>query len=186
MANLVSDCRVNNDSTAQRICGITSLDISRGMFLKVSAFNGNDLLMIHQLRIKVIHIVAPLVLALSGLLLTFVGAVRMHRPIKSLCLQTYVKEPGTRLEDDVDMLNEIRGIGTVTLFGGLTILAGIVFPGFKPTSFGVAVVIFLGFAVGRALSMALDGKPNSDLVKGTIAEVVLSALNIVCLVTLLT
>lgn len=126
------------------------------------------------------------VLALSGLLLTYAGAVRLYRPIKSLCLQTYVKQPGIQLEDDVDLLSEMRGIGSVTLFAGLTILAGIALPDLRPTSFGVAIVIFLGFAVGRALSMALDGKPNKDLVGGTITEVVFSALNIACLVALLT
>ncbi len=49
-------------------------------------------------------------------------------------------------------------------------------------SFVVATLILLGFAIGRLLSIGLDGKPNKLIVQGLISELVLGAANIFCLV----
>ena len=49
------------------------------------------------------------------------------------------------------------------------------------TSFVVAILIFIGFAIGRLLSSSLDGKPNKLIVRGLIFELVLGAANIFCL-----
>ena len=128
------------------------------------------------------EIFKTVVLSLSGIMLFFVGTIRLFKPIKSYCLETYLKNSRIRLEDDADMLNEMRGVGTVTLFGGIVILLGIVMPQFRITSFVVAIVIFLGFAIGRSLSMGLDGKPNKQLVQGLIYELIFSAVNIIGLI----
>ena len=45
------------------------------------------------------------------------------------------------------------------------------------SSFVVATVVFLGFAIGRSLSMALGGRPNELLIRGLASELVLGALN---------
>jgi len=122
------------------------------------------------------------ILGLSGVLLAGAGGNRLVRPSASFCLQHYLKQPGIKLSADVDMLSEMRGEGAFTLFAGLTILAGTLMPALRPTSFGVGVVIFGGFALGRAISMAADGRPNKDLVVGTITEVVFGSLHAGCLV----
>ncbi|TPV97327.1 MAG: DUF4345 domain-containing protein [Myxococcales bacterium FL481] len=93
--------------------------------------------------------------------------------------------PGIKLADDVDMLSEMRGMGTYTLLAGLLALAGAVVPQLRTLSFGVAVVIFVGYAVGRITSRFVDGKPGPDTVSGTVAESVLGALNLVGLVVAL-
>ncbi len=126
------------------------------------------------------------VLALSGLLLTFAGSVRLFRPIKSLCLTDFSEKHGDGPEKDADIFSEMRGAGTFTLLSGLTILAGTVLPGVRPTSFAVGIVIFLGYAVGRSASMAIDGKPSDATVKGLLSEVLFAVLHIVCFVLLLT
>ncbi len=46
------------------------------------------------------------------------------------------------------------------------------------TSFVIATLIFIGFAIGRLLSISLDGKPNKLLIQGLIFELVLGTLNI--------
>ena len=56
---------------------------------------------------------------LSGLLLLFVGIMRLSNPQK-----TYLKNSGIKLEDDVNLLNEMRGVSAVMLFGGVIILLG--------------------------------------------------------------
>jgi len=115
-------------------------------------------------------------LSLSGLLLLFVGAMRLSNPIK-----TYLKNSGIKIENEVNLLNEVRGISSVQLFGGIIILLGIIVPKLTIISFAVATLIFLGFAIGRLLSIAIDGKPNKLIIQGLIFELVLGSANIFCL-----
>ncbi len=120
------------------------------------------------------------VLSLSGLMLIFVGAMRLSNPIK-----TYLKNSGIKLENDVNLLNEMRGVSSTMLFGGIIILLGTVIPKLAITSFIIATLIFVGFAIGRALGISLDGKPNKQIIQGLIFELVLGTLNIFCLVSTL-
>ncbi|MGH1365999.1 MAG: DUF4345 family protein [Calditrichia bacterium] len=125
------------------------------------------------------------VLFLSGLMLSFAGMMRLITPIKAYFVKTYLENSGIKLEDDVDMLNEIRGVSAVLVLGGIIILLGTIIPEIRLTSFIVAVLIFLGFAIGRSLSLGLDGKPNQELVQGTTAEIIFSVVNVFCLVHML-
>ena len=115
---------------------------------------------------------------LSGLLLFFVGTMRLSNPIK-----TYLKNSGIKLEKEVNLLNEMRGVSSVMMCGGIIILLGIFIPQLTFASFVVAALILLGFAIGRLLSIRLDGKPNKLIVQGLISEIVLGAANIFCLIT---
>ncbi|MEL6624388.1 MAG: DUF4345 domain-containing protein [Bacteroidota bacterium] len=114
------------------------------------------------------------ILALSGLMLLFVGIMRLTNPIK-----TYAKNSGINLTKDVDLLNEIRGISAVMLCGGIIILLGIFLPSLRLTSQIVAILIFLGFVIGRLLSMRIDGKPNKQIGQGILFELFFSLTNIV-------
>jgi len=126
---------------------------------------------------EIINIVT---LSISGLLLLTVGTLRISNPIKN-----YSKNSGIKLENEVNLLNEVRGVSSVMLFGGIIILLGTIVPELTITSFVVAILILLGFAIGRLLSIGLDGKPNKLIAKGLISELVLGAANIFCLVTTL-
>lgn len=119
-------------------------------------------------------------LILSGLLLLFIGAMRLINPIK-----TYFNNSGIKLEEDASLLNEMRGVSGVMLFGGVLILLGIIIPKLTFTSFIVSILIFCGFAIGRILSLSFDGKPNKLIIQGLVSELVLTALNIICLVSIL-
>lgn len=125
-------------------------------------------------------IIEIVILSLSGLLLLFVGAMRLSNPIN-----TYLKSSGIQLENDVNLLNEMRGISAVMLMGGVLILLGTFITQLTFTSFVVAILIFLGFAIGRLLSMRVDGQPNKQLIQGLIFELIFGALNIFCLVNTL-
>ncbi len=115
-------------------------------------------------------------LSLSGLMLLFVGATRLSNPIKA-----YLKGSGIKLENNVDLLNEVRGVSAVMLLGGIIILLGTVIPELTTTSFTVATLLFIGFAIGRILSITVDGKPNKQIIQGIIFELIFGALNISCL-----
>ena len=112
-------------------------------------------------------------LSISGLLLLTIGTLRLSNPIK-----TYLNNSGIKLENEVNLLNEVRGVSSVMLCGGIIILLGAVITKLTLTSFVVAILIFIGFAIGRLLSMSLDGKPNKLLIQGLIFELVLGVLNI--------
>ena len=117
------------------------------------------------------------ILALSGLMLLMVGGLRLSNPIKN-----YSKNSGIQIDNDVNLLNEVRGTSALMLIGGLIILSGIFIPKLMVSSFVVATLIFIGFAIGRLLSMGLDGRPNKLLVQGLVFELVLGGLNIFGLV----
>lgn len=119
-----------------------------------------------------------ILLAISGLLLFFVGMMRLINPIK-----TYSKNSGITIDDNVDLLNEVRGVSAVQLIAGVIILLGIFIPEWTRASFFVGSLIFIGFAIGRLLSMGMDGKPNKQIVQGLIFELVLGSLNSYVLLT---
>jgi hypothetical protein len=123
------------------------------------------------------EIIKIVILSLSSLMLLFVGAMRLSNPIK-----TYLKNSGIKLENDVNLLNEMRGLSAVMLCGGILVSLGIIIPGLTLTSFVVASLIFLGFATGRFVSIAVDGKPNKQIIQGIGFELVLGAANIFGLV----
>ncbi|MDC8003897.1 DUF4345 family protein [Aureisphaera galaxeae] len=114
-----------------------------------------------------------IILSLSSLLLVFVGISRLSNPIK-----TYLKSSGIRLENDVNLLNEMRGVSVVMLCGGILTALGAMFSIFSFTSHVIAALIFLGFALGRIISMTADGKPNKQITQGIAFEVVLGAANV--------
>jgi len=121
-------------------------------------------------------IINTITLSLSGLLLFFVGIMRISNPIKN-----YAKNSGIQLQNEVNLLNEIRGTSSVMLFGGAIILLGTIIPSLTTSSFVVATLLFIGFAIGRILSMNLDGKPNKKIIQGLGSELVLGAANAFCL-----
>jgi len=118
--------------------------------------------------------------SLSALLLIMVGTLRISNPIKN-----YAKNSGITLTNNVDLLNELRGTSAVMLFGGIILLFGIFSQEITMASFVVGTLIFLGFALGRIISMSVDGKPNKQIIQGLIFELVLGALNAICLINAL-
>ncbi len=119
------------------------------------------------------------ILVLSGLLLTFVGVMRLSNPI-----QTYLKNSGITLSKDTDLLNEMRGVSAVMLCGGILILLGTFIDQLTYTSFLIATLLFLGFALGRVISLSADGKPNKQIMQGLGFELVLGVANLVCILVL--
>ncbi len=128
---------------------------------------------LRQLREEIVEIFNMVVLSLSGLLLLSIGALRLSNPIGN-----YSKNSGIKIENEVNLLNEVRGTSSLMFFGGATILSGIIVPQLTFASFVVATLIFFGFAFGRLLSVRLDGRPNKLIIQGLIFELVLGSLNI--------
>ena len=126
------------------------------------------------------EIIKIVTLSISSLLLLYGGISRISNPIK-----IYLKNSGIKLENEVNVLSEARGVSSVMLFSGIIMLLGTIVPELTITSFVVATLILLGFAFGRLLSITLDGKPNKLLIQGLIVEIVLGVANVFCLVNTL-
>ena len=118
------------------------------------------------------EIINVVILSLSSLLLLLVGATRLINPINA-----YSKNSGITLERNVNLLNEIRGVSSLMLIGGIIISLGVFFDNLTQISFVVATLIFLGFIVGRVLSVIVDGKPNQKIIQGIFFELVLGFAN---------
>ncbi|MEX0288053.1 MAG: DUF4345 domain-containing protein [Flavobacteriaceae bacterium] len=121
------------------------------------------------------------ILSLSGLMLLFVGIMRLSNPIK-----TYLKNSGITLAKDTDLLNEIRGVSALMLLGGIIVLLGIIISELTLSSFVIGALIFLGFFLGRLLSISVDGKPNVKILQGILFELVLGAANLFGVLSILT
>ncbi|MDY8135396.1 DUF4345 domain-containing protein [Aquimarina sp. 2201CG5-10] len=126
------------------------------------------------------EIIKIVILALSSLMLIFVGIMRLSNPIK-----TYLNNSGIKLENDASLLNEMRGVSAVMLCAGIIILLGIFIEKLTFTSHSVASLIFVGFATGRLISLKVDGKPSKQITQGILFEVVLGMANVFCLINIL-
>jgi len=81
------------------------------------------------------------VLSISGLMLfTLAGLLRLINPIKN-----YWKNSEIKIENEVNMLSEVRGMSTLMLLGGIVILLGTIIPELTLTSFIVAILLFGGY-----------------------------------------
>ena len=58
------------------------------------------------------EIIKIVILSLSALLLLFVGSSRLSKPIK-----TYQKNSGIKIDNEVNLLNEMRGVSALMLCG---------------------------------------------------------------------
>ncbi|GAA3653634.1 DUF4345 domain-containing protein [Flavivirga jejuensis] len=123
------------------------------------------------------EIIKIAILSLSALMLVFVGVMRLSNPIK-----TYLKSSGIRLENDASLLNEMRGVSAVMLSAGIIIALGIFIEKLTFTSHFVASLIFVGFAIGRLISLKADGKPSKQITQGILFELVLGTANVFCLI----
>ncbi len=126
------------------------------------------------------EIIRIVVLSLSALMLVFVGVMRLSNPIK-----TYLKSSGIKLENDASLLNEMRGVAAVMLFAGIIVSLGTFIEKLTFNSHLVAALIFIGFAIGRLISLKVDGKPNKQITQGILFEIILGVANTFCLIDVL-
>lgn len=125
------------------------------------------------------------VLVLSGLALFYASSSRLINPAAAVFLQTFFENSVNSLATDVDLVNEIRGVGAVMLLGGIVAIWGAVRADFRQTAFVVTAVIFGGVILGRSISLLIDGVPNANLMRAAVIEAVLAALNVFSLAHIL-
>lgn len=82
---------------------------------------------------------------------------------------------GIEVAGNPGLASELRGTGVVMLLLGLCIAAGAVWTRWAFPSAVVALVVSLGYAVGRGLSAIADGVPSPALIGAAVVELLLAA-----------
>ena len=83
---------------------------------------------------------------------------------------------GIILGADPNLLSELRAPGANLSALGMVILAGAFHQGMQCISAFLGATVFLAYAFGRIVSMALDGMPSSGLIQATLIELVIGGL----------
>lgn len=120
--------------------------------------------------------VLKVVLFLAGLLIFVVGCATLFFPVE------FSAKHGVNLSDDVNLFNDIRGLGGLMLASGLIILSGAFIKTMTFTSAVVGSVMYLTFAMARAVSIVLDGVPAEGLIKATVVETVVGLMVLAVLI----
>lgn len=109
-------------------------------------------------------------LGITGLAALGIGLVIVTAPASFYA--TY----GIILGSDPNLLSELRAPGANLAALGLIILAGAFRQGMHHLAAFLGATVFLAYAFGRIVSMALDGIPSSGLVQATLIELVIGGL----------
>jgi hypothetical protein len=131
--------------------------------------NSNYSRMAKSKLVKALLIVA----GLSGIA---VGGALLVAPV------AFEASAGIRLEENVNMLSEVRAPGGALLAGGVLILLGAFIASLTYTSVLLASLFFLSYGLSRILSIVVDGIPTTSLVMATIAEIIIGILSISILI----
>jgi hypothetical protein len=115
-------------------------------------------------------------LIVAGLSGIAIGGALLFQPV------AFEASAGIHLEENVNLLSEVRAPGGALLAGGVLILLGAFIPTMTYTSVLLATLFFLSYGLSRILSMIVDGIPTTSLVMATVAEVVIGILCIAVLV----
>lgn len=83
---------------------------------------------------------------------------------------------GIRIDPAPDLRNELRAPGANLAALGALIFVGAVRSNWTRASALLGTTVFLAFAFGRAVSMALDGPPSDGLIHAFAIEVLVGAL----------
>jgi hypothetical protein len=112
-------------------------------------------------------------LGLAGLMFLMIGVMILFNLFESKMNQ------GVDIGTEINMLNDVRGLGGLFIRLGITVLAGIFLSRLRFTSIILAIVVMLSFGVGRAISVMMDGIPADGLVKTTVAEFAIALIGLV-------
>lgn len=72
----------------------------------------------------------------------------------------------------------MRGVSAIMFSAGIIIALGLFIEKLSFTSHFIASLIFVGFAVGRLISLKVDGKPSKQITQGILFELVLGIANV--------
>ena len=110
------------------------------------------------------------ILFLSGLIGVAVGGAILFVPVP------FYATTGIELGGNINLLNEIRAPGGSLLASGILVMLGAFVDKLAYTSTVVAALAYLSYGLSRILSMAVDGKPATELILVAVLEIIIGLL----------
>ena len=110
-----------------------------------------------------------IVLGLAGVLALLVGLSILSDPVAFYSDYQAVSFNSS-------WLNELRASGSYLIASGLLIMAGVFFERVQWLSLSVGVSLYLSFALGRLLSVIVDGLPGETLMAAAAVELLVGLL----------
>lgn len=111
-------------------------------------------------------------LFLFGIIAIVIGGALLLFPVE------FESSSGIILDQDVNLLSEMRAYGGMLLFGGIIILLGAFMEKLMHVSIGVSCFLYLSIGLSRLFGMLLDGMPAHALVLATILELVIGGISL--------
>lgn len=109
-------------------------------------------------------------LGIAGITAFSIGSFILFAP------QAFYAGYGIAIANDANMLSELRAPGAGLAALGMIMLAGIMRPQATPFSVMAALVVYLGFPVGRIVGLIADGVPGGSVLGALAIELVIAGL----------
>ena len=113
------------------------------------------------------HGIIRALLGINGVVLAGIGVMLISDPHAMFALN------GVTLSPDPNLLSELRAPGGALALGGGFVLASAALGLWTRAASGVSALILLGWALGRLVSIPLDGMPDAGLLAAFGIELVL-------------
>ncbi|WP_375549990.1 DUF4345 family protein [Oceanicaulis alexandrii] len=113
------------------------------------------------------HGIIRALLGINGVVLTGIGVMLVSDPHAMFALN------GVTLSPDPNLLSELRAPGGALALGGGFVLASAALGLWMRAASGLSALLLLGWALGRLVSIPLDGMPDAGLLTAFGIELVL-------------
>ncbi len=121
-------------------------------------------------------IVLKIILGIGSAMFLLAGSFATFNPIG------YVARNGADIGGELTLINDYRGSGAILIGAAIIMLLGIIHERMRFTSSVVMSVLFTTFALGRIISIVIDGLPTENLIKATVVESVVGLIAIFALI----
>lgn len=115
-------------------------------------------------------------LFISGLILTGIGGLTSFSPI------LIKAKVGIDVAGNINSLNDIRSFGMLLLATASLFFLGSFKSSLRKSAIISSFLLFLSLGLGRILSIALDGMPSIEMIKGTGLEIFLGVVGLIILI----
>lgn len=111
-------------------------------------------------------------LVVSGITGIGIGGALLFAPV------AFEASAGIQLEQNNNLLSELRAPGGTLLVAGVLIMLGAFNSRMTFNSTLLSSLFYLSYGASRVFSMLIDGMPNESLVIATIVEIVIGSLSL--------
>ncbi len=112
-------------------------------------------------------------LFISGISAFGIGSLIVFTP------HSFYASSGIMLDNDVNLLSELRAPAAGLLTLGIFMLLGIIRPVLAQISIFSTLVVFITFPAGRLISIIFDGMPSMAIFSALVFELVIAAVSLI-------